>query len=180
MKKSDNEWLTEMNLCHKCRKARPAPGRKFCFDCLEKIKADNARKYDPEKAKTYQQRRREIYQQKKVAGICVRCSKSATHGLYCYEHSIEAKRHSKANSAKRKRERHEKILIPEQRRQSELCLWCGKAALPGLECCQEHREKFVKAGKRGYQQNLINKNNPWINEVERWKREHSWKNSERI
>ena len=55
---TDYEWLTEMGLCHKCRKERTAPGKKFCFNCLEIIREDNAKRYDPEKAKEYQNRRR--------------------------------------------------------------------------------------------------------------------------
>lgn len=148
-----------MNLCHKCRKARPAPERKFCFDCLEKIRAENARRYDPEKAKAYNQRRREIYREKKEAGICIRCRKPATHGLYCYEHYVGTKRREQINTARRKRENHERGLIPEYRRQNKLCLWCGRPALPDLNCCQEHSKKFAEAGSKGRRKNLKNKNN---------------------
>lgn len=38
---TDYEWLTEMGICHKCRKKRVAPGKKYCFDCLELIREDN-------------------------------------------------------------------------------------------------------------------------------------------
>lgn len=169
---NDYEWLTQNKLCHKCRKTRPAPGKKFCFNCLDKIREDNAIRYDSKKAHEYQARRREIYQEKKAAGICVRCNKSATHGLYCYEHSIEVKRRSQKRSQIRKRERHERGLIPEQRRKDGKCLWCGEDAAPGLQCCKKHQEIFSKAGKKGYETNLVNKNNPWINEVEAWKNKY--------
>lgn len=62
---TDYEWLTKMGLCHKCRKNKVAPNRKFCFDCLDKIREENSKRYNPEYAKEYQKRRREIYQQKK-------------------------------------------------------------------------------------------------------------------
>lgn len=62
---TDYEWLTEMGLCHRCRRSKPAPGRKFCFDCLDKIAEENARKYNAQKAMEYQSRRREIYKEKK-------------------------------------------------------------------------------------------------------------------
>ena len=101
MPESDYEWLDRMNLCHRCRKERPAPGRKFCFDCLDKIREENARRYDPGKAREYQARRRELYRQKKTAGICVRCSKPATHGIYCYDHLIAAKRHNRETARRR-------------------------------------------------------------------------------
>lgn len=120
--------LDKLNLCHKCEKVRPAPGKKYCFDCLDKISEQNAKRYDPQKAKEYQQRRREIYQKKKQQGICVRCSKPATHGLYCYECSIKAKRKNAATAERRKRERHDRGLIPDQRRELGLCLRCGNPA----------------------------------------------------
>lgn len=115
MSESDYEWLDRMNLCHRCRKERPAPGKKFCFGCLDKIREENARRYDSGKAREYQARRRELYRQKKAAGICVRCSKPATHGIYCYDHLIATKRHNRETAERRKMQRHERGLIPEKR-----------------------------------------------------------------
>ena len=63
--------LDKLNLCHKCEKAKPFPGKKYCAECLEKIAEYNARHYDPKKSKEYQVRRREIYRKKKEQGICV-------------------------------------------------------------------------------------------------------------
>ena len=163
---NDYEFLTELGLCHRCRKQKVAPEKKFCFECLEKIREENARKYDPEYAKTYQKRRRQIYQEKKEKGICVRCSKPATHGLYCYEHSIQDKRRSQQRAEQRKRERHERGLVPEQRKKMGMCLWCGRPAIPGKECCEIHSEKFSEAGKKAN-----NKNNPFAKEVN-----NGWKN----
>lgn len=146
---TDYEWLTKMGLCHKCRKEETAPGKKFCFDCLEKIRESNLKNYDPEKARQYQQRRRELYRQHKASGICVRCTKKATHGMYCYEHSIEAKRHSKCRAERRKIERNDRGLVPELRAKEGLCLWCGKPAEPGISACAEHSKIFSEAGKKG-------------------------------
>lgn len=126
--------LDKLNLCHRCEKAKPLSGRKYCAECLEKIAEYNARHYDPQKAKQYQARRREIYRQKKERGVCVRCSKPATHGLYCYECSINAKRKNSATAERRKRERHDRRLIPEQRRQNGMCLRCGKPVETGEYC----------------------------------------------
>lgn len=120
------EQLDRLHLCHRCQKARQAPNRKFCFDCLDKIREYNAKAYDPEKAHEYQSRRREIYQTKKENGLCVRCSKPATHGLYCYECSIKVKRHQIRTAERRKRERHERGLIPQIRIENNLCMRCGK------------------------------------------------------
>lgn len=126
--------LDKLGLCHRCEKARPAPWRKFCFDCLERISADNAKRYDPQKAREYQSRRREIYRQKKADGICVRCSKPATHGIYCYECSIRAKKHNQDTAQKRKLERQERGLLPMKRREQGLCLRCGAPAQAGTYC----------------------------------------------
>lgn len=177
---TDKEWISEMGLCHKCRKERVAPGRKHCFDCLERMREDSAARYDSEAAKAYQSRRREIYQQKKVAGICVRCSRPASHGMYCYECSIKVKRHNMATAIRRKNIRHDNGLIPEKRKAEGKCLWCGESVIPGLQCCEVHRRIFYEAGKKAYEANVINGNNVWINEVMAWKKKNGWKISENI
>lgn len=152
---TDYEWLTEMGLCHKCRKECVAPGRKFCFNCLEKIREESEKHYDPERAKEYQKRRREIYREKKKAGICIRCSKPATHGMYCYEHSIEARRRSSNRAEAERCKRHERGLIPKARKEEGMCLWCGKKVVPGLQCCEEHREIFSQAGKKAKKKDKV-------------------------
>lgn len=177
---TDYEWLTEMSLCHKCRKQKPAPGKKYCFDCLDAIREYDRRRYNQENAKQYQKRRREIYHEKKENGICVRCSKPATHGIYCYEHSIKQKKRSQERSRIRRIERHERGLIPDKRKEEGLCKWCGKPAVSGLRCCEEHQMIFSAAGKKGYESNLRNGNNEWINEVVAWKKKHNWSRSESI
>lgn len=145
---TDYEWLTEMGLCHKCRKEKAAPNKKFCFGCLDKIKEENAKRYDREKARRYQKRRREIYRNKIENGICVRCSRRATHGIYCYEHLIMQRRRSAERAQQAKEERHEKGLVPLQREKDGLCIWCGKKAVSGTNACERHREIFSEAGKR--------------------------------
>lgn len=174
---TDYEFLTSMGLCHKCRKEKTAPGKKFCFYCLDKIREDNAKRYDPEMARNYQKRRREIYQKKKESGICVRCSKPATHRLYCYEHYIEERRKSSKRAEIRRNMRYDRGLIPEIRKEKGLCLWCGKPVVSGLKCCDEHRKLFSDSGKKGYEANIRNGSNPWINEVVNWKKKNNWKPS---
>jgi hypothetical protein len=108
---TDYEWLTAMNLCHRCKSSKPAPERKFCFDCLDKIREINARNYDPDKAKAYQTRRREIYRQKKEAGICVKCRKPATHKIFCYEHYIVSKRNGQKQALRKRNERQDRKTV---------------------------------------------------------------------
>lgn len=174
---TDYEWLTSMGLCHKCRKEKVAPGKKYCFDCLYKMREYNAKRYNPEVARNYQKRRREIYQQKKASGICVRCSNPATHRLYCYDHYIEERRKSSKRAEIRRNMRYDRGLIPENRKEKGLCLWCGKPTVPGLQCCAEHRRIFSDAGKKAYEENIRNGNNPFINEVVNWKKKNNWKPS---
>lgn len=156
---TDYEWLTEMNLCHKCRKNKAAPNRKYCFDCLEKIREENMKRYDSEKAKEYQARRREIYRQKKENGICVRCNKKATHGMYCFECSIKVKRHNAKTAELRRINRHERGLIPEMRVKNGLCIRCGG----GLSDREKEKKIIMCQSCRGKvsEQSKQIKNHPW-------------------
>ena len=118
-------FLDAYKLCHKCEKNKQFPNRKFCAACLEKITLSNIKRYNPNRAHEYQSRRRELYQEHKANGICVRCSKPATHGLYCIDHLVEAKKRSRKRSQIRKNERHDRGLIPEYRMNNNLCYYCG-------------------------------------------------------
>lgn len=171
------ETLDRHHLCHKCEKAKQLPNRKYCAECLEKIQLINIERYDPIKAHEYQARRRELYQEKKKNGICVRCSEKATHGLYCYRHSIQEKRKSKSRAQIRKRERHERGLIPEHRKLNGLCCFCGEALGERqnyTQCCKACAEKFSEISHRG-DKALIKQ---WVNEfwLTRW---DGLKNSEK-
>lgn len=151
---TDYEWLTSMNLCHKCRKEKPAPGKKFCFGCLDETREYNAKRYDSEKAKQYKKRRRELYEEHKAAGICVRCKNKATHGIYCYEHSVKEKRRRKNRTEQAKRIRHDRGLIPQYRIENGLCLTCGAKIEEvnlkrGCKVCMKHSVFFRECGKNG-------------------------------
>lgn len=154
-----------MNLCHKCRKETPAPEKKYCFDCLDKIRDENRKRYDPEKAKAYQERRRELYREHKEKGICIRCSNAATHGLYCYECSIKTKRQRKHRTEWEKLQRHERGLVPDYRRANKLCLFCGEPIEEEninkkLLVCKRHQQMASENGKK-------NGNSPWRTATER-------------
>lgn len=140
--------LDKLNLCHKCEKAKQWGGRKFCPECLEKIAEYNANHYNSQKAHDYQTRRKELYQEKKEKGICVRCSKKATHGLYCYECSIKAKKRSQINAQKRKLKRHERGIIPQIRLANGLCVKCGKPLdISGYKVCKKCLERLTEMSK---------------------------------
>lgn len=146
-------WLNQHGFCHKCGKEKAAPQKKYCFDCLEMIRAESYKRYNPEYAKKYQARRRKIYAEKKANGICVRCTNTATHGLYCYECSIKVKKYNAEKAQKRKNARHDRGLVPEQRKEKGLCYFCGEP-LDGKrkrvsQCCYTCAEKFSKISYRG-------------------------------
>lgn len=146
--KEKYELLDKLQLCHRCEKAKQFHNRKYCENCLEKISNENAARYSKEKAHEYQTRRREIYKEKKQNGICVRCSKKATHGIYCYDCFIKAKINNKKTSEKRKAERHERGLVTEFRKENGLCLQCGEKAY-GTYCekCQKEKIEILKKAR---------------------------------
>lgn len=153
--------LDKLNLCHKCEKAKPFGKYKFCADCLEKNRIYCAERYSSEKAHEYQTRRREIYREKKEKGICVRCSKLATRGMYCLECSIKAKRRSQERARERKAERHERGLIPQYRIENGLCYYCGKAREDdkhGYACieCAEEMSRHSKMSSRQVYWRILN------------------------
>lgn len=173
---TDYEWLTKMGLCHKCRKNKVAPHRKFCFDCLDKIREENAKRYDSEKAKEYQSRRREIYRQKKKDGICVRCNKKSTHGMYCIDCSLKVKRHNAKTAERRKEERHKRGNITELRRKNFICIRCeskltDEDVSSKYQLCKNCRDKLKEVGMKG------NENSPFrIDERNRYDKNRRWKN----
>lgn len=152
---TDYEWLTEMGLCHKCRKEKTAPNKKFCFDCLDKIRLENNKRYNPEYARNYQKRRREIYKEKKEKGICIRCTNLATNGIYCYEHYIKERRRRMERTNTEKNKRHERGLIPEKRKENGLCIWCGEKADGKTNACERHRIIFSLAGQKRKEKKVI-------------------------
>ena len=169
---SDYEWLDQMNLCHRCRKERPAPGRKYCFDCLDKIREENARRYNLAKAREYQARRRELYAKKKADGICVRCSKPATHGIYCLDHLVYAKRHNRETAERRKRDRHERGLVPKKREVAGQCPRCGGEKASTQKYCEACMEQLINALDSG-------RNKSPFREMERqrYNRKRGWRNA---
>lgn len=142
-----------MGLCHKCGSRKKFEKFQYCGICLEKIRQENA-KYHPdewyaERKEAINTRRRELYQEKKARGICVRCAKKATHGLYCLDHAVEAKRRSATRAQHAKNMRHDRGVIPQKRAENGLCLWCGQPAAGGTNACEYHRNAFSDAGKKG-------------------------------
>lgn len=106
------------------------------------------RQYHKENREKVNEKHRSAYYLKKQNGICVRCDKKATHGAYCYEHMIQQKIRSWERSQIRKRQRHERGLVPEKRKKNGLCLWCGEKATGGTLACDRHRKVFAECSKK--------------------------------
>jgi hypothetical protein len=97
---------------------------------------------------------------KKENGICVRCSKPATHGLFCYECSIKQKRSKKKWLQKEKNKRHDRGLIPEYRKENNLCCYCGNpidSNKHGQACskCAEKMAEYSKRANKTYWRNTM-------------------------
>ncbi len=91
---------------------------------------------------------RKIYREKKENGICVRCSKKATHGMHCYEHYLKEHRRSMGRAENERNKRHDRGLVPVKRKDNGLCLWCGEKAVNGTNVCGRHGKIFSDAGKK--------------------------------
>lgn len=128
--------LDKLGLCYECHKAKQFGKWKYCPECLEKIAERNARaraKITPEDRERINTKARERYWRCKQEGLCPLCSKPATHGMYCYEHSIAVKKRGQERTARSKQERHDKGLIPDYRVANRLCRSCGAPIEDGNE-----------------------------------------------
>lgn len=152
------EQLDKLNLCHKCKKNEQFPNRKYCPECLEKAIIANAKCRNNQTAETAATQRankneymKKLYQERKKNGICLKCTKSATYGLYCYEHSIYIKRQQKKRNEKRRLQRQERGLIPEYRKEHNLCYFCGEPidAAKSKRICGKCAERLHKCGEKG-------------------------------
>lgn len=154
-------WLDEHGMCHKCGKQKKAPNRQFCFDCLDIMRERSRKRYDPDYAIKYQSRRRELYKLHKAQGICVRCSNPATRGVYCLDCSIKGRRRSQERARIAKEIRHDRGLIPDFRKENNLCFYCGAKlhnSKHGQACetCAKEMAEHSKMGDKTYWKGLNN------------------------
>jgi hypothetical protein len=128
--KEEYYWYKSHKICVICHSEEAEPGRVRCFECGEKQRLrDLKRKRDPEERA---KQRKKLIQRKKEQGICVRCSKKATHGVHCYEHYIYMRR---KNREYRTGKHFDEI---------GLCRICGEPPAPGKKLCEKHYKEYAE------------------------------------
>ena len=153
MTKEDYALLDKYGLCHGCQKAKAFPNRKFCPECLELFANRNAARYanlTPEQKKADLEKRKERRHRYKAEGRCPRCGKPATHGMYCYEHSLRAKRHARKWNETVKEARYKaKEHSFEYKKEHHLCRVCGSPIEEGnaTSWCNACREKQAERAR---------------------------------
>ena len=144
MTNEERKFFDEHGICMRCRKAKRAIGFTQCPECLEKELFRAQKRRDamtPEMREAENAKRRELYYRRKATGICVRCGKPATHGMFCYKHYIQMRVHSQENSRKRSK----CVNAHQYRIEKHLCYCCGAPIEKGnlTKVCNACREKLV-------------------------------------
>lgn len=138
------------NLCLRCGNPVDDVHYVYCLDCRQRLSEIN-RKPDEEKL-TYEDlltKQKALYWERRNKGICVKCEKPATHGIYCYEHYLRCtrscRRYQQEQREQNKVKRQEII-------DNKICLQCGKPIEPGSDkkWCRECREKQGERSKKWF------------------------------
>ena len=146
--KSDYQFFKGIGVCVECGTKPVYPGKVRCPACLEKERK-YFKKYELKHREERKKYMRDRYRKKVEDGICPRCSKKATHGLYCYEHSIQEKRKNRERNERRASENYDKISVREMRKANGLCLWCGEPTDGKSNACQRHKMIFSEKLEKG-------------------------------
>lgn len=138
------EYLDAHKLCHGCMKNEKFGKKQYCPECLEKIAMRSLKPGSRETA----ERRRERYYSHKENGICIRCHRPATHGIYCYRHYIEMRKISAERA--RKYAFRGVPTVYDIRKANHLCRVCGKPIEEGnttqwCNACRERQSKVAIA-----------------------------------
>lgn len=155
--------LDEWGICHRCKKRPKAPGKQYCFDCLEKIREIKAsyiaeHPLSEDKKREYNENKVKEYARRKEAGLCVYCGKKpATHGRFCYEHYLHSLNLQREIRAKQKLANPEKVNIRAFRKENRLCCYCGKPIEEGnpTQACNDCRKRRSEIAT------TANKNHVW-------------------
>lgn len=146
--KEDYAFYKSIGVCTTCRKKMAVPGKTDCEECAEK-KRRYAARYYKENAEHLKEASKSRYQKRIGSGVCARCSKPATHGIYCYDCFLYQKRKTREKAERNRLKRHEKGLVSERRAMEGKCRFCENIAIPGMTICEEYREKMrKKKGKK--------------------------------
>lgn len=112
------EYLDAYNLCHGCMSREKFHRKQYCPECLERILNYSLKQHSEPKEK-----KRARYYQHKENGICIRCNRPATYGVYCYRHYIEMQKICAERA--RKRAFSDKPTVWDIRKANHLCRVCG-------------------------------------------------------
>lgn len=136
------EYLDAHNLCHRCYRKEKISGYSFCSACIERDFFQRIMRPSQKQGERLRKKREEH----KKNGICIDCSKPATHGLYCYEHMIARKKAGLRHGEKRRRERMGIPTVLDIRKANRLCLRCGSPIEDGnstfwCNACRERQSR---------------------------------------
>nr|DAR00786.1 MAG TPA: transposase [Caudoviricetes sp.] len=132
------DYLDARNLCHECYCNEKFSGYSLCPGCLEHKTLQRERRPVQKQG----ERLRKLRKEHKENGICIDCSKPATHGLYCYEHMIARKKAKLRYNEKSRRERMGIPTVWDIRKANRLCRLCGSPIEDGNDtlmcnaCCK--------------------------------------------
>lgn len=152
-RKEEYAELKRLSICVQCRKNKAFDGHVSCPECIEKDNNRHARRReimtdaDKESRREYA---RQWTQKHKEQGLCIKCSRPAKYGAFCYYHKIESIRYSKARSELRKQD--DKPNVIEIRKANGLCLRCGKPIEGNHgtwcdDCAEKQRIVFIRTAE---------------------------------
>lgn len=149
-RKEEYEYPKSIGICVQCRKNKAFIGHVNCPECIEKdnerhaLRRERMADADKEKRKEYMKERTRKHQEQ---GLCIRCSRPAKYGAFCYYHKIESIRQSRIRSELRGQE--SKPDKNDIKRAAGLCLRCGNPVEGNHgawcdDCAEKQRIVFVR------------------------------------
>lgn len=135
---------------HKCvrcgsQDARTLIGKPLCFDCLKK-KSEEMRGYDQTESN------RKSYEKAIANGMCIRCRKRKTDGIYktcTYCRATQKKKYYEKKAQTNKLTRHEA-------KENGICsLCCSRPILPGRNTCEQCYTSVVNRLKGSQHKNKL-------------------------
>lgn len=133
-------FFKSIGICPECRKNSLFGDEKQCIECREKQR-EKRKQLSEEQRKRYGLKfnlyQKELYKKRSETGICTRCGKrKAECGKRKCSICLE-----KDRQIQRRRREKEKISSREERRENNLCYFCGETVVDGLKVCERCRQR---------------------------------------